>query len=94
MTVFGLALRSLRKRASAFTASFLAMLLGATMIMAFASMLDTAEASGATGTAREAADRAAFVDGGVIVEQGPPAQVIDAPQEERTKQFLGLVLEH
>jgi len=46
------------------------------------------------GFAREVADRVVFMDGGVIVEQGPPAQVIDAPQEERTKQFLGLVLEH
>lgn len=64
MSVFGLALRSLRKRASAFTASFLAMLLGATMIMAFASMLDTAEASGATGTARETLTTMAAVVGG------------------------------
>ncbi|NEA22176.1 FtsX-like permease family protein, partial [Actinomadura bangladeshensis] len=62
--MFGLALRSLRKRASAFTASFLAMLLGATMIMAFASMLDTAEASGATGTARETLTTMAAVVGG------------------------------
>ena len=46
------------------------------------------------GFAREVADRVIFMDGGVIVEEGPPAQVIDAPQEERTKQFLGLVLEH
>ncbi len=46
------------------------------------------------GFAREAADRVIFMDGGVIVEQGPPAQVLDAPQEERTQQFLGLVLEH
>jgi len=46
------------------------------------------------GFAREVADRVIFMDGGGIVEEGPPAQVIDAPQEERTKQFLGLVLEH
>ena len=46
------------------------------------------------GFAREVADRVVFMDGGVIVEQGPPAQVIDSPQEERTKKFLGLVLEH
>ena len=45
------------------------------------------------GFAREVADRVVFMDDGVIVEQGPPAQVIDAPQEERTKKFLGLVLE-
>ncbi|MCL4288419.1 MAG: ATP-binding cassette domain-containing protein, partial [Thermoleophilia bacterium] len=46
------------------------------------------------GFAREAADRVIFMDGGVIVEEGPPAQVIDAPRHERTKAFLGLVLEH
>jgi polar amino acid transport system ATP-binding protein len=45
------------------------------------------------GFAREVADRVVFMDGGVIVEQGPPSQVLDAPREERTKQFLGLVLE-
>ncbi|TMR41916.1 ABC transporter permease [Actinomadura geliboluensis] len=62
--MFGLALRSLRKRASAFTASFLALLLGAVMIMAFASMLDTAEASGATGETRETLVTMATVVGG------------------------------
>ncbi len=46
------------------------------------------------GFAREVADRVVFMDHGVIVEQGPPAQVLDAPREARTKQFLGLVLEH
>jgi polar amino acid transport system ATP-binding protein len=46
------------------------------------------------GFAREAADRVIFMDGGVIVEEGPPAQVLDAPRHERTKAFLGLVLEH
>ena len=46
------------------------------------------------GFAREVADRVVFMDEGVIVEQGPPAQVLDAPREERTKQFLGPVLEH
>jgi polar amino acid transport system ATP-binding protein len=46
------------------------------------------------GFAREVADRVIFMDGGVIVEQGPPAQILDSPREERTKQFLGLVLEH
>jgi len=46
------------------------------------------------GFAREAADRVIFMDGGVIVEEGPPAQVLDAPRNERTKAFLGLVLEH
>jgi polar amino acid transport system ATP-binding protein len=41
--------------------------------------------------AREVADRVVFIDGGVIVEQGPPSQVLDAPQHERTKRFLSLV---
>ena len=46
------------------------------------------------GFAREVASRVVFMDGGVIVEEGPPAQVLESPREERTKQFLGLVLEH
>jgi polar amino acid transport system ATP-binding protein len=45
------------------------------------------------GFASEVADRVVFMDGGVIVEEGPPAQVLESPREERTKQFLGLVLE-
>jgi ABC-type polar amino acid transport system ATPase subunit len=46
------------------------------------------------GFARDLADKVVFLDEGVIVEQGPPAQVLDKPREERTKRFLGLVLEH
>ena len=46
------------------------------------------------GFAREVGSRIVFMDGGVIVEEGPPAQVLDSPQQERTRQFLGLVLEH
>jgi polar amino acid transport system ATP-binding protein len=38
--------------------------------------------------ARDVADQIIFMDGGVIVEQGDAKQVIDAPKEERTKQFL------
>jgi polar amino acid transport system ATP-binding protein len=38
--------------------------------------------------AREVADRVVFMDGGVVVEQGPPSQVIANPQHERTKAFL------
>jgi len=45
------------------------------------------------GFAREVADRVVFMDGGVIVEEGPPSQVLENPQQERTKQFLGLVLD-
>ncbi len=45
------------------------------------------------GFAREVADRVVFMDGGVVVEEGPPAQVLESPQQERTKKFLGLVLD-
>ncbi|MBD8926395.1 MAG: amino acid ABC transporter ATP-binding protein [[Eubacterium] rectale] len=38
--------------------------------------------------ARDVADQVIFMDGGVIVEQGDPHEVIDDPKEERTKQFL------
>ena len=38
--------------------------------------------------ARDVADRVIFMDGGVIVEQGPARDVIENPQAERTKQFL------
>jgi cystine transport system ATP-binding protein len=38
--------------------------------------------------ARDVADRVVFIDGGVVVEQGPPEQVFEASQHERTKQFL------
>ena len=46
------------------------------------------------GFARDVADRVVFMDGGVIVEEGPPAEVLDNPKQPRTQQFLGLVLEH
>ena len=46
------------------------------------------------GFAREVASRVVFMDQGVVVEQGAPAAVLENPQQERTKQFLGLVLEH
>ena len=38
--------------------------------------------------ARMVADRVVFMDGGCIVEEGTPEQVIDAPQQERTRAFL------
>jgi polar amino acid transport system permease protein len=41
--------------------------------------------------AREVADRVIFMDEGRIVEQGPPAQVIDDPHHERTRRFLRMV---
>jgi polar amino acid transport system ATP-binding protein len=46
------------------------------------------------GFARDVGDQVVFMDGGVVVEEGAPAQVLDNPREERTKRFLGLVLEH
>jgi polar amino acid transport system ATP-binding protein len=46
------------------------------------------------GFAREVADEVAFIDEGVIVEAGPPGQLLTEPQQDRTKRFLGLVLEH
>jgi polar amino acid transport system ATP-binding protein len=42
--------------------------------------------------AREVASRVCFLDAGVILEQGPPAQVLVDPVEERTRQFLRRVL--
>jgi polar amino acid transport system ATP-binding protein len=41
---------------------------------------------------REVADQVCFLDGGRIVEQGPPAQVLGDPAEERTRAFLRRVL--
>ena len=38
--------------------------------------------------ARDVADQVIFMDGGVIVEQGPAHQVIEPPSQERTRQFL------
>ena len=46
------------------------------------------------GFARQVGDRVAFIDGGVIVEDGPPDDVLLRPQEERTKKFLEAVLHH
>ena len=43
--------------------------------------------------AREVADRVVFLDGGVIVEEGPAAQVIDHPREARTQAFLSKLAE-
>jgi polar amino acid transport system ATP-binding protein len=43
--------------------------------------------------AREVCDRVVFMDEGVVVEQGPPAQVIGAPTQERTRTFLRRVLD-
>jgi polar amino acid transport system ATP-binding protein len=44
------------------------------------------------GFARRVADQVVFMDDGRVVEQGPPEQVLDAPQHERTRAFLARVL--
>ncbi|WP_305884375.1 amino acid ABC transporter ATP-binding protein [Phyllobacterium sp. 21LDTY02-6] len=46
------------------------------------------------GFARQVADRVIFMDGGRIVEEGPPAQIFDTPRQERTRGFLRAVLNH
>ncbi len=44
------------------------------------------------GFAREVCDRVVFMDDGVVVEEGPPAEVFDSPQHARTQSFLSKVL--
>jgi polar amino acid transport system ATP-binding protein len=44
------------------------------------------------GFAREVADTVVFLDAGRVVEQGPPSQVIDHPEHERTRAFIDSVL--
>ncbi|MFF8276460.1 amino acid ABC transporter ATP-binding protein [Streptomyces lateritius] len=44
------------------------------------------------GFAREVADTVVFMDEGRVVEQGPPAEVLDSPRHERTRAFLSKVL--
>jgi polar amino acid transport system ATP-binding protein len=44
------------------------------------------------GFARKVADTVAFMDAGLIVESGPPDEVLDNPQQERTKSFFSKVL--
>ena len=43
--------------------------------------------------ARDIADRVCFLDEGVILEEGPPAQIFSAPREPRTQQFLARIVE-
>jgi polar amino acid transport system ATP-binding protein len=45
------------------------------------------------GFARSVADRIIFMEGGIIVEQGPPMQLIKEPKEDRTKKFLDKISE-
>lgn len=44
------------------------------------------------GFAREVADHVIFMDHGVVVEEGPPSQIFDHPENERTRTFLGMIL--
>jgi polar amino acid transport system ATP-binding protein len=46
------------------------------------------------GFARDVADHVVFMDGGIMVEEGRPEQLLSEPRQERTKRFLGLLLEH
>jgi len=46
------------------------------------------------GFARDVGNQVVFMDEGVVVERGMQKAVLDNPKEERTKRFLGLVLEH
>ena len=46
------------------------------------------------GFARQVADRVIFMDGGQVIEAGPPAEIFDNPKEERTRSFLHAVLDH
>jgi polar amino acid transport system ATP-binding protein len=45
------------------------------------------------GFARDIADRVCFLDQGVIVEEGPPAEIFSAPREPRTQQFLQRIID-
>lgn len=45
------------------------------------------------GFARDVADRVCFLDGGSIVEEGPPARIFSAPEQPRTRQFLQRIIE-
>ena len=43
--------------------------------------------------ARQVADEVVLIDGGVVVEQGPPHELLEAPQEERTRRFLHRIID-
>jgi polar amino acid transport system ATP-binding protein len=45
------------------------------------------------GFARQVADTVAFLDGGVLLESGPPAQLFGEPRHPRTRQFLSRVID-
>jgi polar amino acid transport system ATP-binding protein len=43
--------------------------------------------------AREIADRVCFLDGGTVLEEGPPASLFTDPQQPRTRQFLQRIIQ-
>ncbi|HXF36052.1 MAG TPA: peptide ABC transporter ATP-binding protein, partial [Actinomycetota bacterium] len=45
------------------------------------------------GFAREIADRVCFLEGGVILEEGPPERIFTEPREPRTREFLRRIVE-
>jgi len=45
------------------------------------------------GFARQVADKVVFLDGGRVLEAGPPARVLGDPTEPRTRQFLARIIE-
>ncbi len=45
------------------------------------------------GFARDVADRVCFLDGGAILEQGPPGEIFSRPQQPRTRQFLQRIVD-
>jgi len=42
--------------------------------------------------ARQVSDQVLFIDGGLVLEQGPPGETIGAPKHDRTRQFLDRIL--
>ena len=44
------------------------------------------------GFARQVADRVMFIDEGLVIEEGSPAEIFDNPKEDRTRRFLSKVL--
>lgn len=43
---------------------------------------------------REVADKVVFMDGGVVVEEGPPEQLFDTPKTDRARDFFRKILRH
>ena len=43
--------------------------------------------------AQQVADQVLFIDGGVVLESGPPSQVLTEPEQPRTRQFLQRILD-